>query len=129
MTKITVTPDCGNAPRKQFLKDFNIAFATGDADFIIRHVSEDIRWNIYGDKRIESKGDFAKEIDAMKEYTADEVVIHSIITHGREAALNGEMKMGDKTYAFCDVYHFTSTTGNIITQMDSYVVLISNSEK
>ena len=124
MTKITVTPDCGNAPRKEFLKDFNIAFATGDADFIIQHVSDTIEWNIYGDKHIIGKENFIKEINSMKDYTADEVVIHSIITHGREAALNGEMKMGDKTYAFCDVYRFTNTTSDMITRMDSYVLPI-----
>ena len=125
MTKITVTPDCGNAPRKQFLSEFNIAFATGNADFIINHVSDDIQWNIHGDKSITQKDQFAKEMDIMKDYTADEVVIHSIITHGREAALNGEMKMGDKTYVFCDIYRFTNTTSDVIKQMDSYVLPVS----
>ena len=122
MTKITVTPDCGNAPRKEFLKEFNIAFATGNAAFIIEHADDNITWTIYGDKQIEGKEDFAKEINVMKDYIADEVVIHSIITHGREAALNGEMTMGDKTYAFCDVYQFTNTTSDIIKEMKSYVL-------
>lgn len=57
MTKITVIPDCGNAPKKEFLKDFNIAFATGEADFIIQHVSDNIVWSIYGDKDIIGKED------------------------------------------------------------------------
>jgi hypothetical protein len=26
MTKITVSADCGNAPKKEFLKEINIAF-------------------------------------------------------------------------------------------------------
>lgn len=122
MTKITVIPDCGNAPKKEFLKDFNIAFATGEADFIIQHVSDNIVWSIYGDKDIIGKEPFIKEINIMKDYTADEVVIHSIITHGQEAALNGEMKMNDKTYAFCDVYQFTNTSSDIIQEMKSYVL-------
>jgi hypothetical protein len=124
MTKITVEPDCGNAPRKEFLRDFNIAFATGDVDFIIQHVSNDIEWKIYGDKHINGKEAFIKEVNIMKEYTADEVIIHSIITHGREAALNGEMKMGGKTYAFCDVYRFTSTSSDVIKEMKSYLEAI-----
>lgn len=122
MTKITVTPDCGNAPRKEFLKEFNVAFATGNAAFIIEHADDDIVWTIYGDKQIEGKEAFTKEINVMKDYIADEVVIHSIITHGREAALNGEMKMGDKTYAFCDVYQFTNTTSDVVKEMKSYVL-------
>ncbi|MBU2916240.1 nuclear transport factor 2 family protein [Reichenbachiella agariperforans] len=122
MTKITVTPDCGNAPKKGFLKDFNIAFAKGDVDFIIEHVSDDIRWEIYGDQSIQGKEQFSKAINAMKNYVADEVIIHTIITHGKEASLQGEMKMTDKTYAFCDVYRFASAGSSIIKEMHSYVI-------
>ena len=124
MTKVTIAPDCGNAPRKEFLKNFNVTFATSKADFIIEHVSEDILWIIHGDKHITGKEAFVKEINSMKDYTADELVIHAIITHGREAALNGNMKMGDKTYAFCDVYRVTNTANNTVRQMDSYVLAI-----
>ena len=125
MTKITVHANLENAPKKEFLKDFNIAFATGEADFIIDHVSDDIHWMIYGDKEISGKEYFSKEVYNMKDYKADEVTIHTIITHGKEAACNGEMRMGDKIYAFCDVYRFTSTRSNTIKEMRSYVLPIS----
>ena len=122
MTKITVQPDCGNAPRKEFLKNFNVAFATGDTDFIVEHVSDDILWTIHGDKHTHGKKAFTREVNIMKEYTADGLIIYTIITHGREAALNGEMKMGDTTYTFCDVYRFTDTKNNIIKELNSYVI-------
>ena len=35
MTEINIKADCGNSPRKQFLKELNIAFAKGNPDFII----------------------------------------------------------------------------------------------
>ncbi|MEO1052087.1 MAG: nuclear transport factor 2 family protein [Bacteroidota bacterium] len=122
MTKITVKPDCGNAPRKAFLRDFNSAFAKGDAGFIIDHVSDDMLWIIHGDKTIKGKEAFANEINVMKDYVADELIIEHIITHGREASCNGVMKMGSKTYNFCDVYRFTNTTSLIIKEMYSYVI-------
>ncbi len=124
MTKITVNANLSNAPKKVFIKDFNIAFATGKADFIIDNVSDDIHWMIYGDKEILGKDYFIKEMNIMKDYTAYEVVIHSIITHGSEAACNGEMIMGNKTYAFCDVYRFTSASSHTIKEMRSYVLPI-----
>ena len=124
MAKINIQADCGNSPRKEFLKDLNIAFAKGDADFIIEHASEDIEWTIYGDKYIVGKEAFVREVNAMKQYTADEMTLHHIITHGREAAANGEMKMGDNTYAFCDVYTFTNTTSSVLRKMQSYVILM-----
>ena len=125
MTKIMVSPDCTNTPRKEFLKEFNIAFATGNAEFIIDHVDEEIKWIIHGDKQLVGKEVFAKEINIMKEYTANEVAIHAIITDGRQASLHGEMKMGEKTYVFCDIYHFMDESGNVIERIDSYVIQIT----
>lgn len=122
MTKINIQADCGNSPRKEFLKELNIAFAKGYADFIVEHASDDIVWTIYGDKKIVGKEAFSKEVHAMKQYTADEMILHSVITHGRDAAANGEMRMGDKTYAFCDVYTFTNTTSMVLKEMQSYVI-------
>ena len=124
MTKINIQPDCGNSPRKEFIKDLNIAFAKGNANFIIEHASDDIVWTIYGDKRIEGKAAFSKEIRVMQQYTADAMTLHNIITYGREAAANGEMCMGDSTYAFCDVYKFTNTTSLVLKEMKSYVIKI-----
>jgi hypothetical protein len=124
MTRIKVKADCGNAPKKIFLRDFNIAFAEGNANFIIDHVSNDIHWKIYGDKDVKGKEQFTAEINHMKDYIADEVVIDSIITHGKNAAVNGEMTMGDKVYAFCDIYTFKSASGRIISEMQSYVIKI-----
>ena len=124
MTKININADCGNSPRKEFLKELNIAFAKGNADFIVDHASEDIIWTIHGDKNIIGKEAFSEEIHVMKQYTADEMTLHNIITHGREASANGEMRMGDATYAFCDVYRFTNTTSMILKEMQSYVIKV-----
>jgi hypothetical protein len=42
MAKITVKAGYGNAPRKLFLKDFNIAFAKGDIDFMTTNLADDV---------------------------------------------------------------------------------------
>ena len=122
MTKINIKADCGNSPRKEFLKDLNVAFAKGNVDFIVEHANDDIVWTIYGDKKIEGKEAFSREVHAMKQYTADEMTLNTIVTHGRDAAANGEMRMGGNTYAFCDVYKFTSTTSMVLKEMQSYVI-------
>ena len=124
MSKINILADCNNSPRKEFLKELNIAFAKGNAGFITEHVSNDIVWTIYGDKKIEGKEAFREEVRAMKQHTADEMTLLNVITHGREAAANGKMRMGDMTYAFCDVYRFAKTTGLELKSIDSYVIKI-----
>lgn len=122
MTKIIVTPDCNNAPKKRLLKDFNIAFATGDTEVLNGMVSEDITWIIHGDKQVVGKAGFSKEIESMKQYVADELTIHTIITHGAEAAVNGVIKMGGNNYVFCDIYRFTSAGSSTIKSLDSFVI-------
>lgn len=124
MTKINIPFDCGNSPKREFIKQFNIAFAKGNEAFIIDHVSDDIIWTMHGDKKIEGKEAFSNEILKMKENVADKMTLHSIITHGKEGSANGEIMMDSKTYAFCDVYHFTNTTSKIIKKIDSYVISI-----
>ncbi|WP_339925071.1 nuclear transport factor 2 family protein [uncultured Cyclobacterium sp.] len=122
MTKVTVSTDCGNSPKKAFLKDFNIAFAAGKADYILAHVAKDILWVIYGDKSLQGKRQFSLEINKMKNWAADELILAAIITHGKEASVSGEIKMAGKTYVFCDVYRFTTASSTIIKEMYSYVI-------
>lgn len=124
MTKINIPIDCDNSPKRKFIKEFNIAFAKGNADFIIDHVSDDIVWIIHGDKTIVGKEDFIKEIQIMQKKIADELTLKSIITHGREASANGEIKMNGNSYMFCDVYGFNSASGKIIKTMESYVIAV-----
>lgn len=111
MLQVHCPVDCGNAPRKQVLKDFNIAFAKSDVDAILEMVRDDIVWEIVGERRIEGKDAMRAALEAMKETQVTELHIHHIITHGNEAAANGviTMKNGVK-YAFCDVYVFAGFT-------------------
>jgi ketosteroid isomerase-like protein len=53
--KVQAPADAGSAPRKQFLVDFNKAFAESDVDYIISHVSEDVVWEMVGDKKVQGK--------------------------------------------------------------------------
>lgn len=125
MTKINIAPDCGNSPRRAFIRDFNIAFVESNSDFIIESIDDDIRWKIYGDRLIEGKANFIKELQRMMipDNEVDEITIHSMITHGKEACSNGEMLMKDgKRFAFCDVYEFISAGKNKIGKLYSYVI-------
>lgn len=124
--KINTLIDCGNAPRKKLLLDFNVAFAEGNVDFILKSVHEDVVWNMIGKTTFEGKQAFGNAIREMVNHTAKELNIHQIITHGKVASLNGEMLMQDNTkYAFCDVYEFVSAGKNVIKKLDSYVLPIA----
>lgn len=105
--KVYCKSDCGNAPRKQVLKSFNIAFASGDVEAVLEAAADDIVWERIGDRTIRGKAAFADALTSYRNQVADELRLHTIITHGNEASANGIIKFsGRKARAFCDVYRF-----------------------
>jgi len=125
MTKIISSPYCGNSPKMEFLKEFNIAFAKGNVKFITENVTDDILWNIIGDRKIEGKEKFREELEKMKSEKASELIIDQILSHGKEGATNGIMKMQNgKKYAFSDFYKFNGAKGAKIKSITSYVIEI-----
>ncbi len=123
MTKIVSSPNCGNSPKMEFLKEFNIAFAKGNVEFITESVTEDIVWNIIGDKQIEGIEQFTHELEKMKSEKVSELILKQILSHGKEGAANGIMKMQNgKKYAFSDFYVFQGAKGMKIKSMTSYVI-------
>lgn len=121
--KLNIKPDCGNSPKRELIKNLTIHFASYELDKAMEHMDDDIVWTLVGDKPIVGKKEFEAELEKMRENKATELTIHSIITHGKEAAINGEMKMTDGTvFGFSDFYEFTSAKGSKVKAITSYVV-------
>ena len=127
MTRVIVGEDCGNSPKNIFVQNLTVAFAKGDSKFILGGVTEDIRWNIVGDRLIQGKAAFAQELEQLKKEKAVELMIHHIATHGKSGAANGTTKLKNgKTLSFCDVYEFNDTKGTRVQEITSYVIEINN---
>ncbi len=125
MTKIIVSSDCGNAPKREFLKQINIAFAKGNSDFLTDSVTNEIVWNIVGDRKIEGKEKFTEEIEKMRTEKASELILDRILTHGKEGAVSGIIKMAKgKKYAFSDFYEFSGAKGAKVKSITSFVIEI-----
>lgn len=126
-TKITYPDDCGNSPKKIFLRDFNIAFVKSDVDFILDSITDDVYWDQVGEDNLNGKEAFANILTHMQDNKIVELHIQNIITHGNVGSLNGTMTMENrKTYAFCDVYEFASSRNNLkIKALTSYIIDIS----
>ncbi|MBK6265153.1 nuclear transport factor 2 family protein [Marivirga sp. S37H4] len=126
--KITCKEDCENAPKKLLLKELNIAFGKGNVESILSQLTDDIIWEMVGDKVMQGKEEVAKELESMKEYTAVELNIDHIVTHGKTAACNGSFQMhsGDR-YGFCDMYVFNNNSKTAkIKEMISYGIALKS---
>ena len=111
MVTITVHEDCGNAPKKLFLKDFLVAVVSNDHAFVARHMTDDIRWNLVGGQCMSGKQSVLTELQRSRSDEVVELVVKTIVTHGYHGATEGFLKFTDgKTVAFCDVYQFRFST-------------------
>ena len=127
--KISLPEDCGNAPRKRFIADFNIAFANGDMEFLTNCFAENAVWEMVGDKTIEGLENIISSLKEMADYRAESLELKSVITHGKLAAAEGTLSFGEEnTIAFCDTYEFTSAGKNKIKRLNSYIVELNKSK-
>lgn len=126
MAKITVKPDCGNAPKMALLRDFTSAFADGNTSIIISNIADDLVWEMVGDQVIHGKTAAEKKLPEMLDGQIEELNLENIITHGDAGAVNGTMKFrGGQTFSFCDFYNFAGHgKKSKIKQIQSYVVEI-----
>lgn len=122
--KIICPEDCGNAPKKYFLKEVNVAIAKNDLSFIMDNITDDFNWNIIGRKLIQGKESFVETLKQMQNNKVIELHISNIITHGYDGSVNGTFILENKkSYAFCNVYKFISPRNNSkIKECTSYII-------
>ena len=127
MVTITVHEDCGNAPKKLFLKDFLVAAVSNDSAFVARNTTDDIRWNLVGGRCISGKQDVLPELQRSRSDEVAELIIKTIITHGYHGAADGFLKFKDgKMVAFCDVYQFRASTNHApIKAITTYAIALA----
>ncbi|MFD2132287.1 nuclear transport factor 2 family protein [Pseudogracilibacillus auburnensis] len=125
--KVECTENCGNSPKKMLLKELSIAFAENKISFCMDWMTDDVVWDLIGDKQIQGKANFEKVLIQMQGRRALELHIHNIITHGNTGSVNGTLLLNDQqSVAFCDVYNFRGTVKNAkIKAITSYVIKIS----
>src|SRR5690625_4765727 len=125
--KIECAENCGNSPKKELLRDLSIAFAKNEIGFCMDWMTDDVAWEIIGDKLIRGKGDFEKALRQMKDREVQQLRIQNIITHGNVGSVNGTLILNDKqSVSFCDVYTFRGFSKNLkIKAITSYIIKTS----
>lgn len=120
---VTAPEDCGNSPRKLLLKDLNIAYAHANTNKILSAFADDIVWEIYGERQCRGIEEVEQYITQFEAQTIETYVVETIITHGKDASVNGKMSVDGAELAFCDVYAFSSVSKDAkINRIESYVV-------
>ena len=124
MVKVNVQPDCGNAPKKLFIRDFMIAVANSNTSSILDNVADDAEWEMVGARTFSGKDEIESGLGKILNDTVKEMTLISIITHGDEGSTSGTMTLTDgKRYGFCHVYVFNSHGKNAkVKHITSYII-------
>jgi len=123
MAKIIIPPDCGNAPRKLFLKNLHIAFANGDLDFVTTNIPEEISWETIGKKTVMGRKSYLTALKDSKHWKVKELRVDAIITHGPDASVSGQITVSDgSVFDFCDVYRFARASGMAIGSIKTFLI-------
>ena len=123
MAKINIQPDCGNSPRKLFLKDLYLSLANGDIEILNRNVQENVNWQVAGQPPVKGKENYLKELAGHKLFKVKEITVDTIITHGPDASVSGQIKATDNLkYFFCDIYKFKGAGGTTINSIMTFLV-------
>lgn len=125
--KIVCEENCGNAPKKELLRDFHIALVKKDLSFCLEWLREDIVWNFIGNKHVQGIEAVTDELHKLMERQVSQLTIHHIITHGNTASVNGILQLDEgQRIAFCDVYQFGGFGKKAkIKEIMSYVIMLS----
>jgi len=113
--------------RNDILKEFNEAFAKSDVESIFKYVTDDIKWDMKGDKMVEGKEEFSNYVKEMACPDPMDFNIERIIHSGQTAIAQGQMITAEgKKYSFCDICTFDEAEDRKIKKLTSYVVEIPN---
>lgn len=106
---IVVPKDCGNAPRKQTLVDFVIAFVKKDYDKLHDYISDQIEWSLIEKKKqVNGRADFMNEVQSLKLADIVRLQFDYVITHGKTTSVNGVLTFQDGSpLQFNDVIEFS----------------------
>lgn len=121
--RIVSEPNCGNAPRHEITRRLAIALATGDEAELESLLAPAVEWTILGEAAHSGR---AAIIDRSRRSSSPtELRVLSVITHGREASIDGETVAAEGTITgFCHVLRFASTAKSApITVIRTYLAV------
>lgn len=103
---IDVPADCGNAPRKLVLRDFFIAFYSGDVEGVTAWLKDDTEWEFVGDAVVQGTEAITQWIAETSPHS--ELHLHRVLTHGWQCAVEGTVTSTDGSQTrFAHVVDFT----------------------
>jgi ketosteroid isomerase-like protein len=120
---LSIPVDCDNAPKKQVIRDFNIAFARGDVASVLSFLTEEVEWDIVGNKVLQRKAAVEAELNHMAETSFRSLSLDIVLTHGKFGSAVGALTtVNGDVYRFSDTYEFVRAGKHTIQRFISFAM-------
>lgn len=116
--------------KEKFLREVNNAYENVDEQFFMERITDDINWEIVGEKDISGKAEFKEVLDRMKEMPPVEIEVQNVFFDNLHGIVRGVVvsrnRLGQKKhFGFCDIFKFAEGEKLRISGITSYVIDIS----
>ncbi len=120
--------------KENYIREINKAFEESNIEFLLGCVTEDIKWDVIGERIIYGTEDFQYFLHKMENAGAMKIKINEIISKGNKSFVEGLVELNHepgkkKTYAFCDVYVFDENESDKINELRTYITLLKKIKK
>jgi ketosteroid isomerase-like protein len=88
---LSIPIDCDNASKKQVIRDFNIAFAKSDVTGVLSFLTDEVEWDMVGNKVLQGKTAVAIELNQMAETDFQSLTLDIVLTHGKFGTAVGSL--------------------------------------
>ncbi|HLA96209.1 MAG TPA: nuclear transport factor 2 family protein [Pyrinomonadaceae bacterium] len=109
---------------KEIVKKINESFSAGNTDGFLEHCTDNVVWNMVGDKETKGKAAIKEWMSQMDGMEPPKFSVDKIIAEGVSVICYGEMTMKgedgkDGKYSYVDAYEFS---GDKVADLRSFVV-------
>jgi ketosteroid isomerase-like protein len=109
---------------KEIVKKVNESFTAGNTDGFLEHCSDNVVWNMVGDKETKGKTAIKNWMSQMEGMEPPKFTVDKIVAEGDSVVCYGDMTMKGEDgkegkYSYVDAYQFS---GGKIAELRSFVV-------
>lgn len=126
MTTVTFPDNCGNSPKSLKTVAFYVALFAANIDEVLKQISDDFEYIIYGDISYKGKEGMRKLLLQIETLDLQKVTIEQVISHGKYAACKGTAQTKDgNSMVFAEMLTFaTHSSSAVIKTIESYTIML-----
>ena len=110
MITVTMSPDCGNAPKQAYIRDVLTSAARGERAAVAQAVADDWTYRVAGRPPATGEAAIDELIAEMSPPGLESLAITALMSHGKLAAASGWLLGKGTRTEFCCMLTFTGHT-------------------